>query len=82
LDVKTQLFRFITEGDKGPVIDYINRFISTITPHSIENERGFCQLKNIFTNYRGKLSDTSLKSLYFLKYFYKNEKEIERGLAK
>jgi hypothetical protein len=39
--------------------------------HSALNERGFSDLKEVFELSRANLSDESIKSLYFLRWFYK-----------
>lgn len=70
------------EGEKGPILKKILSSLQGQICHSVNNERGFSSLSNIFCQNRTRLSDKSILALNFLNWYYKKYEDIKKSYEK
>ena len=71
--VKREMTIFESTGERPACLQKIFRAIKTLPPKSVEAERAFSSAGLFITKIRSQLSDRSIDSLCFLRYFQNRE---------
>ena len=71
--VKREMAIFESTGERPACLQKIFRAIKTLPPTSVEAERAFSSAGLFITKIRSQLSDRSIDSLCFLRYFQNRE---------
>ena len=71
--VKREIAIFESTGERPACLQKIFRAIKTLPPTSVEAERAFSSAGLFITKIRSQLSDRSIDSLCFLRYFQNRE---------
>ena len=71
--VKREMAIFESTGERPACLQKIFRAIKTLPPKSVEAERAFSSAGLFITKIRSQLSDRSIDSLCFLRYFQNRE---------
>ena len=74
--ISKEINLFEITGQITPLLKRLQNALLTIRPTSTQNERNFSTASNIVSKKRTRLSDHSIDTLCFLKFYFQNKKKL------
>ena len=70
--IKAEMAVYESSGKRGRCLDQVYNYLLSIPPTSVEAERAFSSAGGLCTKLRSRLSDETMDTLCFLRYFCRN----------